>query len=272
MKPSSLLLALGFVLASIPLTFAGTWSDDFSGNFLGSEWRGNRNDFSISNGSLSGQSAWPVAPSPLNIVEVGTDWSDYTIDCLVNVVEPNQRVCTKGALILRHTGTNGYVFALHTATQTIEVYRLSDHEMLLLKQAPLQMKRWYRLRAVLQGSNMSFFVDDELIGMVTDNRSLAGAAGVAVQDAEQALFDDFTVTGPNISGNGLEVALTAQGLNLTWPGSLTNYVLKASDSLASPINWNVLTNSPTSEGDTLRVSLALPPANRFYSLSPKNGM
>src|ERR1035437_9188640 len=75
-------------------------------------------------------SAEPVAPVPLHQVEVGTNWSDYTVQCRIDVVTPNLLICTKGALILRDDGKDGYVFALHVATKTIEVYRLSDHEML----------------------------------------------------------------------------------------------------------------------------------------------
>ena len=54
---------------------------------------------------------------------------------------------------------------------------------------------------------MNFFVDGQLAGTLTDDRSLSGRVGVAVQDAEVALFDDFTVTGPNIPSNGLELSL-----------------------------------------------------------------
>ena len=106
---------------------------------LGSDWRGDRDAFSIVDGALKGQSASPLTPSPLNMVEVGTNWSDGVVQCRINVVTPNLRVCTKGALILRQSGNEGYVFALHTAAQTIEVYRLSTHEMLLSRPATLEM-------------------------------------------------------------------------------------------------------------------------------------
>ena len=124
-----------------------------------------------------------------------------------NVVTPNLLVCTKGALVLRDNGADGYVFALHVATETIEVYRLSDNEMLLSQDAPLELGTWYLARAELQGPTMNFFVDGQLIGTVTDDRSLSGAVGVAVQDTMETLFEDFSVTGLGIPGNGRELSL-----------------------------------------------------------------
>jgi hypothetical protein len=68
---------------------AGTWSDDFSANVLGAQWRGDRDHFSILDGALDGVSASPLAPVPLRAVEVGSDWDDYVVQCRMNVVTPN---------------------------------------------------------------------------------------------------------------------------------------------------------------------------------------
>jgi len=272
MKPSlrySRLLAALMLLGLSPSTFAGTWSDHFTGNLLGSDWRGDRDYFSVTNGALNGISASPIAPVPLRQVEVGTNWDDYTVQCRVDVVTPNLLVCTKGALVLRDNGTDGYVFALHVATQTIEVYRLSNQEMLLYQFAPLELKTWYLVRAELQGTNLAFFVDDQLIGTVTDDRSLSGAVGVAVQDTLQTMFEDFTVTGPNIPGNGLELSL-GQKITLSWPSSLTNYVLQVTSELSATERWNTVTNSPSSVGGHRTVALDPSSGSHFYRLVPKS--
>ncbi len=272
MKPTLRLLQLltgSILLASNSLTFAGTWSDHFSEDVLGADWQGDRDYFSIVDGALKGVSAQPVAPVPLHRVEVGKDWTDYTIQCRINVVEPNLLVCTKGALILRDNGAEGYVFALHVATKTIEVYRLSDNEMLLSADAPLELQQWYLARAELEGPTMTFFVDDQLIGTVTDDRSLSGAAGVAVQDALEDLFDDFTVSGPNIPGNGLALSL-GKKVTLSWPSSLTNSILKETAELSATTAWNIVTNTPASVGDQLTVTLDPAPGNHFYILVPKS--
>jgi len=262
-----LLTGLGFLGWSFPAS-AGTWSDSFSQDVLGTDWQGDRDYFSIVDGTLKGVSAVPVAPVPLHLVEVGKDWTDYSIQCRIDVVEPNLLICTKGALVLRDNGSDGYVFALHVATKTIEVYRLSNHEMLLSKDAPLELKTWYLVRAELHGPTMSFFVDGQLVGTITDDRSLSGRVGVAAQDAMDARFDDFTVTGPNIPSNGLEVTV-GQGITVSWPSALTNYVLKAASQLSPTTAWDTVTNTPTTTSGQLSVTLEPSPGNHFYMLVPK---
>ncbi len=272
MKPARRLLRLLSVSGFLGWGFlagAGTWSDDFSGNILGSDWQGNRDYFSLLDGTLKGISALPLPPSPLNRVEVGTNWSDYTVQCRVDVVEPNMLVCTKGALILRDNGREGYVFALHVATKTVEVYRLSNNEMLLYRDAPLELKTWYVLRAELSGPTMNFFVDGQLIGTVTDDRSLSGAVGVAVQDALDARFDDFSVAGPNIPSNGLELSV-GTNVTLSWPSAMTNYLLKSAPLLLPAATWGTVTNIPSTNGNQLSISLDPTGTSGFYILVPRS--
>lgn len=263
------LLSGSILLVSTSFTFGGTWSDHFSGSLLGSDWEGDRDFFSVLNGTLDGISAQPVGPVPLHQVAVGTNWGDYSVQCRVNVVTPNLAICTKGALILRDNGKDGYVFALHVATKTIEVYRLCDHEMLLSKDTPLELKTWYLVRAELQGSTMKFFVDNELIGMVTDDRSLSGAVGVAVQDTMETWFDDFTVTGQAIPSNGLELNAGSK-ITLSWPSFLTNYVLNETSNISAPSGWDTVTNTPVEVGGYFTVTLDVSPGSHFYTLAPND--
>jgi hypothetical protein len=259
-----------FVLLSIvnQLAWAGTWSDDFSSGVLGSRWRGDRDHFSVEKGTLKGVSASPLAPVPLRWIEVGTDWDNYVVQCRINVVTPNLLVCTKGALILRHQGNEGYVFALHVATQTVEVYRLSDQEMLLLEQVPLELKQGYSVRAVLQGENMSFYLDDKLIGTVNDKRSGAGAIGLAVQDALEVQYDDFTVTGPQVEDPGLNLSCLGDKITLVWPTSPSGLILKSADTLMPEAQWTTVTTPPTIVGNQYFLQLDAASSRRFYNLFP----
>ncbi len=184
-----------YVLTS-SLSIAGTWTDDFSGETLNSHWRGNKENFSIVDGKLSGRNASPILILPLKWIETGENWGNYKIECQINVVTPNLLECTKGALILRHKGNEGYVFALHVATKTVEVFRLSNGEMLLSKEEHLELETWYNVRAELQDDKMSFFLDDRLIGKLSDKRVLSGSVGLAVQDTLCVLFDNLKVIGP----------------------------------------------------------------------------
>jgi len=209
MNTASTISAVLVVISSLlsTLAHAGTWNDHFYQQTLAEDWTGNRSAFQIKDGVLAGVSAMPIAPSPLNLVEIATDSTECDVGCWINVVEPNLHVCTKGALILRHTGEDGYVFALHEATQTIEVYRLATHEMLLKRYAKLALRAWYYVRAELRGPTMTFFVDGQLIGTVTDAQHPSGSVGVAVQDADAVWFDDFFVSGPGVKGNIDDISL-----------------------------------------------------------------
>lgn len=209
MNTASTISAVLVVISSLlsTLAHAGTWNDHFYQQTLAEDWTGNRSAFQIKDGVLAGVSAVPIAPSPLYLVEIATDSTECDVGCWINVVEPNFHVCTKGALILRHSGEDGYVFALHEATQTIEVYRLATHEMLLKRYAKLALRAWYYVRAELRGPTMTFFVDGQLIGTVTDAQHPSGSVGVAVQDADAVWFDDFFVSGPGVKGNIDDISL-----------------------------------------------------------------
>ena len=221
LKIASVILFLSIVVS---VASAGTWSDEFSGNLLDQKWKGDRDNFSVENDALHGRNAHPILLLPLCWIEVGRDWDDYVIQCKINVVIPNLLVCTKGALVLRHKGNEGYVFALHVATKTVEVFRLSDGEMLLSKDKSLELDKWYLVKAELQGENMSFYLDGELIGKISDKRSFSGSAGLAVQDALSVLYDDFTITGPKV-GEGSAVIKTNNKILTTWANLKSEYYL-----------------------------------------------
>lgn len=238
---------------------------------MGQEWQGDRNFYSIADGALKGVSASPLAPVPLRRVEVETNWTDYVVQCRMNVVTPNLLVCTKGALILRHTGNEGYVFALHVATKTIELYRLSNGEMLFSKAAPLELKKWYSVRAELRSNTISLFIDDQMVGVITDSRSPSGAVGLAVQDALEVLFDDFSVQSLAIPGNGLQALRSGDQIKLSWPRGLTNYVLQASEHVSPSANWIMLTDYPIAEGDRFSITVGIGAGNQFYRLAPMRG-
>jgi hypothetical protein len=268
-QPVVIKIIAGLLLLNVLtlLAFAGGWSDDFSQEVLGPEWRGDMDYFSIVNGALKGISASPLAPVPLRWVEGGTEWSDCVVRCWINVVTPNLLVCTKGALILRHSGNEGYVFALHVATQTVEVFRLSDQAMLLSKAEPLELQKWYRVRAELQGDNMSFFLDDKLIGRITDQRSGSGTIGLGVQDALEVLFDDLTVTDLRGQDNALTISRAGGKITLAWPISASGLVIQTTDDLSPSAKWTTLTDSPVQSGYQNILVLDIGPGRRFYRFS-----
>jgi hypothetical protein len=250
MKPQKALSWLWAVLFALSLSSqAGTWSDHFSSGALLLDWTGTRNEFQIVNQVLEGQSGSPLTPSPFNFVEIQKDSTDCSVSAWVNVVRPNTRVCTKGALLLGHTGTNGYVFALHEATQTAEVYRLENHQMLLNKAWKIDLMTWYFVRAELHGPVMTFFIDGQEVGSVNDAVSPAGAVGLAVQDADIALFDDFTITGAGVVGNvddmpkpGVSSTIQTEGQVVLRFNAISpyDYFVQASSSPGPSHDWETI--------------------------------
>lgn len=202
-------------------SWAGTWQDDFEEPKLLAAWKGDLANFSIQDGTLSGRNAHPILVVPPRFIYVGEgeDWSNYVAQCKINVHTPNLLVCSKGAMLLRYKNSDGYVFALHAATQQVEVYRLLSGQMLLSVPKKIELKKWYLLRAELQGEEMVFYVDGERIGQLKDQRSLKGAVGLLVEDALAVLYDDFRVSGAEIpnGGHGTVTAIKSAGkIATTW--------------------------------------------------------
>lgn len=204
-----------FLLCLVSITSeAATWRDNFDATVLNEAWRGDRDYFQPQAGRLKGFSFHPILTF-LRFIEVGQAWADYAVSCKINVIQPNLSECTKGALILRHRNGEGYLFALHIASQQVEVYRLSG-EMLLAVPAPLQLKTWYDVRAELQDDEFRFYVDNEPIGSFHDSRSPTGAVGIGVEDTMEVLFEDFVVTGPDIPEGGTTAVEPAGKVATRW--------------------------------------------------------
>jgi sortase (surface protein transpeptidase) len=54
-------------------------------------------------------------------------------------------------------------------------------------------------------------------------------------------------------------------IQLTWPSSVTNYILESTTSLL-PMNWNAITNAPVAADILQTVNLNLSTTNRFFRL------
>jgi hypothetical protein len=195
--------------------WAGSFRDTFEETSLSEIWKGDRRSFFVEDGKLVGVSAHPLMTF-LRFIYVGESWTDYTVRCRVNVVQPNLLICTKGAMLLRYHDGDGIVFALHVAAKRVEVYRLSGEKLLSIK-TPLKLKRWYDLRAEVSGNAFRFYLDGQEIGRLTDDRFRSGAVGLAVEDVMKALFDDFHVTGPGVTDIGTNLDMSAK-VAVLWGG------------------------------------------------------
>jgi hypothetical protein len=213
------------------------------------QWKGDGSFFQIVNKELMGISADPIQISPFVFVEIEADSTDCSVGAWMQIVSPNTHRCTKGAIVLRHTGTNGYVFALHEATQTAEVYRLSNHEMLLNKPWKIDLQKWYYVRVEAHGATMGFFINGVEVGRLTDSESPSGGVGLAAQDANAVLFDDFSITGPGVAGNVDDVPKPEMTSVESGPDGVTlrftteapyDYFVQVSSSPAPSHDWQTI--------------------------------
>jgi hypothetical protein len=121
--------------------------------------------------------------------------------------------------------------------------------MLLTKAWKIDLGTWHFVRVELHGPGMTFFIDGQEVGSVNDSVSPAGAVGLAVQDADIALFDDFTVSGPNVAGNVDDVPKPDVSSTIQTEGQVVlkfnavspyDYFVQASSSPAPSHDWETI--------------------------------
>jgi O-glycosyl hydrolase len=64
----------------------------------------------------------------------------------------------------------------------------------------------------------------------------------------------------------LTVSAASNGIRVSWPAPLTNYVLETADRLSGLTNWSPVTNAPQPGADLLTVTIPSPVAQRFFRL------
>lgn len=100
-------------------------------------------------------------------------------------------------LLLRYRGPFSFVAAvLDARTQAVYLFRMSTAGVKVLgRQAvPVQLNRWYRLRAVCYLDQVHLYVDGQPV-FVRQERSLTGGrAGLLTVGATRAYLDDFRIS------------------------------------------------------------------------------
>jgi hypothetical protein len=122
-----------------------------------------------------------------------TLWTNYT-------VEAKMKLYTTGTaatgIIGRYTdGNNYYLLRLHIGYGKVELYKKSGGTFTLLQDAALTIttNTWYSLKLVLNGGNLTGYVDGVQKVSATDNSITAGCIGVRAY-VQSCAVDDFSVT------------------------------------------------------------------------------
>ncbi|MDA1191126.1 MAG: hypothetical protein O3A46_05500 [Candidatus Poribacteria bacterium] len=207
-------IALVALILAVP-AFGGVWTSSFDLEELSDVWQGDRENFVIEGGSLRGISAFPIMIFFKQITTPG-DWSEYTVECRMNVVEPNMLECSKTALVLRARDGAGIAVALHVPPKQVEVFTLPDREILFTAPVEIDWDTWYRLRVESEPERLTVYLDDVLVGEVAVD-PVGGGFGFGVEETPRGLFDDFRIEGPGIPDSATAIDLR-DALAVTWAG------------------------------------------------------
>jgi hypothetical protein len=74
-----------------------------------------------------------------------------------------------------------------------------------------------------------------------------------------------TVVGPP----ALAASPTTNGIAISWPASLTNFILEAATNPYQPLFWSSVTNTPQLDGNQLTTTLSSTAACQFFRLQPQ---
>ncbi|WP_256975636.1 family 16 glycoside hydrolase [Paenibacillus sp. MY03] len=144
------------------VTFANSrpllFGDNFqSGNTTG--WTSASGSWSVptdgDNGVLSSGSQTITS---LITAQAGNAWTDYEYEAKVKVAITNANA---GIVFRVQDANNYYMYRINAANQMLELYKSVNGQMTLAASAPFasQSKKWYNLKAVVEGNKIICYVD-----------------------------------------------------------------------------------------------------------------
>ena len=187
-------------------TFAGTWRDDFEDNDT-REWKIFNLDrkvekWWIDDGEAVGEIFLPGFMSLWLTGEL--TWKNYSVSCRAKLVEDKNEPPTIG-LTLHDRGDEDsrYLFFLDYIFGTVRIVKaVHDDWNVISYLFDAEIDTWYQLTATVREEGiLEFQIDDTVFTAIDDDILKGGQAGLVVADG-RAHFDDFEVTGANISNGG----------------------------------------------------------------------
>ena len=195
-----------FLVAESQRTVAGTWRDDFEDNDT-REWKIFNLDrqvekWWIDDGEAVGEIFLPGFMSLWLTGEL--TWKNYSVSCRAKLVEDKNEPPTIG-LTLHDRGEEDsrYLFFLDYIFGTVRIVRAVQDDWDVIEYLfDAEIDTWYELTATVHEEGiLEFQVDDAVFTAVDDDILKGGQAGLVVADG-RARFDDFEVTGENVSNGG----------------------------------------------------------------------
>ncbi len=187
-------------------SLAGTWRDDFEDNDT-REWEIFNIDrkvekWWIDDGEAVGEIFLPGFISLWLTGELS--WKNYAVSCRAKLVEDKNEPPTIG-LTLHDRGEEDsrYLFFIDYIFGTVRIVKaVQDDWNVISYFFDAEIDTWYELTAtVYEEGILEFQIDDTVFTAIDDDILKGGQAGLVVADG-RAHFDDFEVTGANISNGG----------------------------------------------------------------------
>ena len=202
----AIIMLVCFFVAELQWAFAGTWRDDFEDNDT-REWEIFNLDrkvekWWIDDGEAVGEIFLPGFISLWLTGEL--TWKNYSVSCRAKLVEDKNEPPTIG-LTLHDRGEEDsrYLFFLHYIFGTVQIVRAVQDDWGVIEYLfDAEIDTWYQLTAtVYEDGILEFQIDDAVFTAIDEDILRGGQAGLVVADG-RAHFDNFEVTGTNVSNGG----------------------------------------------------------------------
>ena len=178
---------------------AGTFRDDFEdGDLDGWKqiWPDGAMIWKIVDGELEcvRMSQWSAG-----IVTGEASWTDYTIDADVKLIR-DHGAGDFDLLARANTNDNGYAFLVGdwVGEPSVYVQRMPDLDMKETKPFDaLKLDTWHHVKLEVEGSNFTFWINDDKVVEYQDDTYKEGMTGFGVANYT-VRFDNLVITGPDV--------------------------------------------------------------------------
>ena len=202
----AVIMLVCFLLTESQWTFAGTWRDDFEDNDT-REWKIFNLDrkfekWWIDDGEAVGEI---FLPGFMSLWLTGDlTWTHYSVSCRAKLVEDKNEPPTIG-LTLHDRGEEDsrYLFFIDYIFGIVRIVKaVQDRWNVIRYPFDVEIDTWYHLTATVHEEGiLEFQIDDTVFTALDDDLLRGGQAGLVVSDG-RAHFDDFEITGENVSNGG----------------------------------------------------------------------
>jgi len=211
-----ILLLLSLITTS---ALAGTWKDNFEDGNL-ADWKkaGAATKWKESGGVLVSERPQVESGNRSFLLTGEQSWMDYTVTVKLRVV--NLVGGDWCGILFRYSNEQSHDWFGISVAWTKYAAGTANA---INEQKPIRVGfgQWYKLRAEVKNDNCKLFVDDKLVFEANSDLP-SGRVGLFTQNS-QTEFDDFSVTGPDITDGGPGFAVSSQSKLTTIWGRIKSY-------------------------------------------------